>query len=83
LPSGEGHRAGDRLRDILVDLEIVAIGGGGFSQVTPVLFDYMRSAIATRWQFGFVTIVKVVPSGPLERTYCPSSHTPSGCLHGK
>ena len=46
----------------LVDLEIVAIGGG-FSQVTPVLFDHMRSAIATRWQFGFVTKVKVVPSG--------------------
>jgi glucokinase len=46
----------------LVDLEIVAIGGG-FAQVTPVLFDHMRSAIATRWQFGFVTKVKVVPSG--------------------
>jgi glucokinase len=46
----------------LVDLEIVAIGGG-FSQVTPVLFDHMRAAIATRWQFGFVTKVKVVPSG--------------------
>jgi glucokinase len=46
----------------LVDLEIVAIGGG-FSQVSPVLFDHMRTAIATRWQFGFVTKVKVVPSG--------------------
>jgi glucokinase len=46
----------------LVDLEIVAIGGG-FSQVTPVLFEHMRAAIATRWQFGFVTKVKVVPSG--------------------
>lgn len=46
----------------LVDLEIVAIGGG-FSQVTPVLFDHMRTAIAKRWQFGFVTKVKVVPSG--------------------
>jgi glucokinase len=46
----------------LVDLEIVAIGGG-FSQVTPVLFDHMRAAIATRWRFGFVTKVKVVPSG--------------------
>jgi glucokinase len=46
----------------LVDLEIVAIGGG-FSQVTPVLFDHMRTAIAKRWQFDFVTKVKVVPSG--------------------
>ncbi|MES2094002.1 MAG: ROK family protein [Actinomycetota bacterium] len=46
----------------LVDLEIVAIGGG-FSQVTPVLFDHMRTAIAKRWQFEFVTKVKVVPSG--------------------
>ena len=41
---------------------LVAIGGG-FSQVTPVLFDHMRTAIATRWQFGFVTKVRVVPSG--------------------
>jgi len=46
----------------LVDLEIVAIGGG-FSHVTPALFDHIRSAIATRVQFGFVTKVKVVPSG--------------------
>lgn len=46
----------------LVDLEIVAIGGG-FSQVTPVLFDHMRTAIARRRQFGFVTKVTVVPSG--------------------
>ncbi len=46
----------------LVDLEIVAIGGG-FSLVSPVLFDHIRDAIATRWQFGFVTKVKVVPSG--------------------
>jgi glucokinase len=46
----------------LVDLEIVAIGGG-FSHVTPALFDHIRSAIAPRKQFGFVTKVKVVPSG--------------------
>lgn len=46
----------------LVDLEIVAIGGG-FSHVTPRLFDHIRTAIATRKQFGFVTKVKVVPSG--------------------
>ncbi|MCU1583592.1 MAG: sugar kinase [Microbacteriaceae bacterium] len=46
----------------LVDLEIVAIGGG-FSLVSPVLFEHMRTAIAARWQFAFVTKVKVVPSG--------------------
>jgi glucokinase len=46
----------------LVDLEIVAIGGG-FSHVTPDLFDHIRTAVATRRQFGFVTKVKVVPSG--------------------
>lgn len=46
----------------LVDLEIVAIGGG-FSHVTPDLFDHIRTAIATRRQFGFVTKVKVVPTG--------------------
>jgi len=46
----------------LVDLELVAIGGG-FSRVTPDLFDFIREAIAKRVQFGFVTKVKVVPSG--------------------
>ena len=46
----------------LVDLEIVAIGGG-FSLVTPDLFDHIRTAIAGRAEFGFVTKVKVVPSG--------------------
>lgn len=46
----------------LVDLEIVAIGGG-FSLVTPDLFGYIRTAIATRATFGFVTKVQVVPSG--------------------
>jgi glucokinase len=53
----------------LVDLDLVAIGGG-FSHVTPDLFDHIRAAIATRAQFGFVTKVRVVPSalsseGPL------------------
>ena len=53
----------------LVDLELVAIGGG-FSRVTPDLFEIIRAAIAKREQFGFVTKVKVVPSalsdaGPL------------------
>ncbi|HEY9521604.1 MAG TPA: ROK family protein [Thermopolyspora sp.] len=53
----------------LVDLELVAIGGG-FSRVTPDLFEHIRTAIATRHEFGFVTKVRVVPSalsseGPL------------------
>jgi glucokinase len=46
----------------LVDLEVVAIGGG-FSQVTPDLFDYIRAGVAKRQQFAFVTKVLVVPSG--------------------
>jgi len=46
----------------LNDLEVVAIGGG-FSHVTPDLFDHIRAAIARRDAFGFVTKVKVVPSG--------------------
>ncbi|MET0989404.1 MAG: ROK family protein [Glaciihabitans sp.] len=46
----------------LVDLDIVAIGGG-FSHVAPQLFDYIRAAIATREEFGFVTKTTVVPSG--------------------
>lgn len=46
----------------LTDLELVAIGGG-FSHVTPDLFDFVREAIAQRTAFGFVTKVKVVPSG--------------------
>jgi glucokinase len=53
----------------LDDLEVVAIGGG-FSHVTPDLFDVIRRTIAKRTAFGFVTKVKVVPSalsgdGPL------------------
>lgn len=46
----------------LVDLELVAIGGG-FSQVTPVLFEHIWAAVARRKQFSFVTKVKIVPSG--------------------
>lgn len=46
----------------LVDLELVAIGGG-FSHVTPDLFTHMRTAVAERRGFGFVTKVKIVPSG--------------------
>jgi glucokinase len=53
----------------LDDLEIVAIGGG-FSHVTPDLFDVIRRTILERTAFDFVRKVKVVPSalsgdGPL------------------
>lgn len=46
----------------LVDLDLVAIGGG-FSHVTPDLFTHMRAAVAERRTFGFVTKVAIVPSG--------------------
>ena len=46
----------------LVDLEIVAVGGG-FSHVTPDLFEYARQAVAERVEFGFVTKVRIVPTG--------------------
>jgi glucokinase len=46
----------------LDDLEIVAIGGG-FSHVTPDLFDFIRAAIEERTAFAFVRKVRVVPSG--------------------
>ena len=46
----------------LLDLDVVAIGGG-FSRVSPDLFDAIRSAIARRSAFPFVTKVTVVPSG--------------------
>ena len=45
----------------LLDLEVVAIGGG-FSQATPDLFDVIRTQIATH-HFEFVRQVRVVPSG--------------------
>lgn len=53
----------------LVDLEVVAIGGG-FSHVTPDLFEFAREAVAERVEFGFVTKVRIVPTalsqdGPL------------------
>lgn len=53
----------------LVDLDLVAIGGG-FSQVSPDLFGFVRTAIARRAPFPFVAKVRVVPSalsgeGPL------------------
>ena len=46
----------------LVDLEVVAVGGG-FSHVAPDLLDYVREAIAKRAPFPFVAKVKVIPSG--------------------
>lgn len=46
----------------LVDLDVVAIGGG-FSHVTPDLFDLIREPIAARAAFPFVAKVRVVPSG--------------------
>jgi glucokinase len=53
----------------LVDLDLVAIGGG-FSHVTPDLFEFVREAVALRTNFAFATRVQVVPSalsgdGPL------------------
>ncbi len=46
----------------LVDLDVVAIGGG-FSHVTPDLFDIVRKAVARRSPFPFVAKVRVIPSG--------------------
>ncbi|GAA1442513.1 ROK family protein [Leifsonia poae] len=52
----------------LLDLELVAIGGG-FSHATPDLFDHMRAVIAAHY-FPYVRKVRIVPSalsseGPL------------------
>lgn len=46
----------------LLDLDVVAIGGG-FSSVTPDLFDLVRAPIAARAAFPFIAKVRVVPSG--------------------
>jgi glucokinase len=46
----------------LVDLELVAIGGG-FSHVTPDLFDYIREPIDERREFDYIRAVRVVSSG--------------------
>ena len=46
----------------LVDLDVVAIGGG-FSHVTPDLLDFVREAIDHRAPFPFVAKVKVIASG--------------------
>ncbi|MCD2443862.1 ROK family protein [Agromyces sp. SYSU K20354] len=46
----------------LLDLDVVAIGGG-FSRVSPALFDHARAAVTERTSFPFVTRVEIVPSG--------------------
>lgn len=46
----------------LLDLDIVTIGGG-FSQVTPDLFDFIRRGLDDRETFDFVKRVQVVPTG--------------------
>lgn len=46
----------------LLDLDLVAIGGG-FSRVSPMLFEHARAAVADRTDFPFVARVRIVPSG--------------------
>ncbi|WP_188742819.1 ROK family protein [Agromyces bauzanensis] len=46
----------------LLDLDLVAIGGG-FSRVSPALFEHARTAVAERAAFPFVSRVQIVPSG--------------------
>jgi len=46
----------------LLDLDLVAIGGG-FSRVSPALFEHARAALAERLAFPFVSRVEIVPSG--------------------
>jgi glucokinase len=53
----------------LLDLELVAIGGG-FSHVSPDLFDFIHEPITERVEFDYIRAVRVVPSalssdGPL------------------
>ncbi|MRG61423.1 ROK family protein [Agromyces sp. CFH 90414] len=46
----------------LLDLDVVAIGGG-FSRVSPALFNHARAALGERTAFDFVRRVRIVPSG--------------------
>ncbi|MGI9823314.1 ROK family protein [Agromyces sp. Marseille-Q5079] len=46
----------------LLDLDVVAIGGG-FSRVSPALFEHARAALAERTTFDFVTRTRIVASG--------------------
>lgn len=59
----------------LLDLEVVAIGGG-FSRVTPDLFELIRASVTADNGLGFVTKTRVVASGlsdegPLIGTVAP------------
>ncbi|GAB3385945.1 ROK family protein [Humibacter soli] len=58
-----GHAVGAAIASAtaLLDLELVAIGGG-FSQATPDLFDFIREVLEGHY-FGFVRKVRIVPSG--------------------
>lgn len=54
---------------LLLDLDVVAIGGG-FSRVTPDLFDFIRTGLSERTGFDYVQRLKIVASalddeGPL------------------
>jgi glucokinase len=61
-------RAGDAIghaiasATALLDLDVVAIGGG-FSRVSPALFEHARATLAERLAFPFVSRVEIVPSG--------------------
>jgi glucokinase len=59
-----GHAIGQAIASAtaLLDLDLVAIGGG-FSHVTPDLIAYVRAAVLERAPFPFVAKVRVVPSG--------------------
>ena len=62
----DAHEIGRRA---LVDLDLVAIGGG-ISRATPELFDHIRRGIDEHSRFEFTRKVRVVPSqlsdtGPL------------------
>lgn len=46
----------------LVDLDVVAVGGG-FSRVSPALLDAARAALDRRAAFDFVRRTRIVPSG--------------------
>ncbi len=66
-----GHAIGQAIASAtaLVDLDLVAIGGG-FSSVSPDLLGFVRDAIAERAAFPFVAKVRVIASalsgeGPL------------------
>lgn len=46
----------------LLDLDVAAVGGG-FSRVSPALFEHARAAIEDYTAFDFVRRVRIVPSG--------------------